>query len=110
MIHWILRNRWLNCDELTKHIFFIMSHIYREDNQSTNDIATRGLQTHDSQWWDTIHNNINNPFTRNRLGLTRGGQDPEIRPNPPKPKVKNRNGSGSNCKTGSNGKNSVSCG
>jgi hypothetical protein len=70
MIHWILRNRWLNCDELTKHIFFIMSHIYREDNQSTNDIATRGLQTHDSQWWDTIHNNINNPFTRNRLGLT----------------------------------------
>jgi hypothetical protein len=40
----------------------------------------------------------------------RGGQDPEIRPNPPKPKVKNRNGSGSNCKTGSNGKNSVSCG
>lgn len=30
MVPWRLRNRWLNCVELTKNIRFIISHIFRE--------------------------------------------------------------------------------
>jgi hypothetical protein len=33
MVPWHLRNRWLNCIELTKKISFIISHIYKEGNQ-----------------------------------------------------------------------------
>jgi hypothetical protein len=61
IISWIHRNRWLNnCVELAKHIVFIISHIYREDNQYVDDIATLKLQIQGSQiylfkWINYVH-------------------------------------------------------
>ncbi|KAK2447629.1 hypothetical protein QL285_006969 [Trifolium repens] len=69
MVPWHLRNRWLNCIELTKKISFIISHIYREDNQYADGIANFGLHIPRSQWWDTIPCNIGHVFGRNRLGF-----------------------------------------
>src|SRR6266487_7107213 len=33
LVPWRLRNRWLNCVELTKNMRFIISHIFREGNR-----------------------------------------------------------------------------
>jgi hypothetical protein len=50
-------------------MFFIISHIYREDNKCVDGIATPGLQVQEFQLWDTIHNNTSHALTRNRFGL-----------------------------------------
>jgi hypothetical protein len=50
-------------------MFFIISHICREDNQYVDDIATLGLQIQEFQWWDAIPNSISHSFTRNKFDL-----------------------------------------
>jgi hypothetical protein len=42
--------RWLNCVELTDHMFSIIPHIYREYNQCAECIAILGLQIQEFQW------------------------------------------------------------
>ncbi|PNX74819.1 ribonuclease H [Trifolium pratense] len=43
IVPWRLRNRWLDCIELTKNMRFIVYHIFREDNCCADKLASLGL-------------------------------------------------------------------
>ncbi|GAU26294.1 hypothetical protein TSUD_55920 [Trifolium subterraneum] len=69
LVPWRLRNRWLNCVELTKNMRFIISHIFREGNRCADKIASIGLQSNSFIWWDSIPCSVSDLFNWNRLGL-----------------------------------------
>jgi ribonuclease HI len=50
LVPWRLRNKWLNCVELTKNMCFIISHIFKEGNRCADEIACIGLHSNDFVW------------------------------------------------------------
>ncbi|XP_058775629.1 uncharacterized protein LOC131649906 [Vicia villosa] len=42
-IPWLLRNRWINCHVYTRHINFLITHVYREANSCADLLANEGL-------------------------------------------------------------------
>lgn len=43
IVHWHIKNRWLNCLTLVKPMNFLLSHIFRESNHCTYMLAALGL-------------------------------------------------------------------
>jgi ribonuclease HI len=58
MIPWSLRNRWVNCMEVTKSMNFMVSHIYREGNGCADALANIGLDLTGFVWWQDAPNII----------------------------------------------------
>jgi len=69
MIPWALRNRWLNCIEITKGMNFIVSHIYREGNNCADSLANLGLGFDGFLWWQDAPNIIRQDLVKNMLGM-----------------------------------------
>jgi len=69
MILWALRNKWLNCIEVTKRKNFIASHIYREENICADGLANLGLMSNGFLWWQNVPNNIRKEVVKNMLGM-----------------------------------------
>ena len=69
MIPWALRNRWLNCIEITKGMNFILSHIYREGNNCADSLANLGLGSDGFLWWQDAPNIIRQDLVKNMLGM-----------------------------------------
>lgn len=69
LVPWTLKNRWLNCVELTKGMRFTFSHIYREGNACADKLAEFGLLNLGFRWWDSIPDFIIEDFSQNRNGL-----------------------------------------
>jgi ribonuclease HI len=54
LVPWHLRVAWANCLHVTKHIFFHISHIFRERNSVADVLANYGAVHSGYQWWDTL--------------------------------------------------------
>jgi len=63
-----LRNRWINCKQLLSSMNFIVSHIFREDNQCDDGLANIGLALDHFTMWDSIPPLIHQDFVRKKLG------------------------------------------
>lgn len=69
IVPWKLKNRWLNCMVLSKEMFFLRSHIYREGNNCADKLANFGTTIHGMVWWDLAPSFILHDFSRDRTGL-----------------------------------------
>ncbi|CAJ2663194.1 unnamed protein product [Trifolium pratense] len=69
IIHWKLKNRWMNCIYMTRNMSFIISHIYREGNHCADKLANLGLSLQGFTWWTSAPVEIREDLTRNRLGF-----------------------------------------
>jgi hypothetical protein len=71
-ISWMLRNRWNNCLFLVINMYFVGSHIYREENHVANKLANLDLDINDSLWFDSFPIVFRSDLVRNRVGLNFG--------------------------------------
>jgi len=69
-IPWALRNRWLNCMEITKTMNFMVSHIHREGNTCVDALANIGLNIVGFFCWQDAPNIVRQDVIKNRLNCT----------------------------------------
>jgi ribonuclease HI len=58
LVPWDLSNRWLNCIRLTSGMNFVVTHVYREENQCADGLANIGLTTDIFTIWYEIPSQI----------------------------------------------------
>jgi ribonuclease HI len=66
---WQLSNRWSNCLVLISHMNFVVSHIFREGNQSADAIANIGLLSLEPLWNVVLPSQVREIFVRELLGF-----------------------------------------
>lgn len=64
-----VRNRWENCKLLTNNMNFLVTHIYREGNQSADKLANVGLTLQSITTWLSIPLFLNTLYINDKLGL-----------------------------------------
>lgn len=64
-----LKTRWNKCLHLLSSMNFMISHIFREDNNCANKLANLGLSLQTFTWWHVAPNVILEDLVRNKLGL-----------------------------------------
>jgi ribonuclease HI len=69
IIPWQLSNRWSNCLVLISHMNFVVSHIFREGNQSADAIANIGLLSLEPLWNVVLPSQVREIFVRELLGF-----------------------------------------
>jgi hypothetical protein len=69
-IPWKLRNRWNNCLLLTRNMYFVVLHIYKEGNHVADMLANLGLGIIDSLWFDNCPLIFRSDLISNRFTLT----------------------------------------
>jgi ribonuclease HI len=68
-ILWKLRNRWNNYLLLVRNMYFVVSHIYTEENHVADKLANLELNINDSLWFDSCPMVFRSDLVSNRLGL-----------------------------------------
>jgi hypothetical protein len=69
LVPWKLRTRWMNCILLTSKMNFLATHIYREDNQCADTLASAGFNVSNINVWLHIPDCIIPSYVKDRLGL-----------------------------------------
>lgn len=68
-VPWELRNRWINCQEMIRHMNFLVTHIYREGNTCADSLANLGLNVSTFVWWQDAPNIVRRDVISNMLGI-----------------------------------------
>jgi len=68
-VSWKLRNRWINCQKMIKHMNFLVTHIYREGNICADSLANLGLNVSSFVWWQDVPNIVRRDVISNMLGM-----------------------------------------
>jgi ribonuclease HI len=69
IVPWQLSNRWSNCLVLTSHMNFVVSHIFREGNQSADALANLGLLSLEPLWNVDLPRQVREFFVRELVGF-----------------------------------------
>ena len=69
LVPWRLKNRWMNCLQLTLSMNFVITHIYREGNQCADTLASIGFNVAHLTVWNVLPDCVRAEFVKNRLGL-----------------------------------------
>ncbi|KAK2423320.1 hypothetical protein QL285_033782 [Trifolium repens] len=69
LVPWAVRNRWHNCKLLIRRMNFIITHIYREGNDTADSMANLGSNIDNASYFWVPPPCIINSLYRNRLGL-----------------------------------------
>jgi isoprenylcysteine carboxyl methyltransferase (ICMT) family protein YpbQ len=67
-VAWSLRNIWHNAIVLLRQMNFIVSHIFREENQVADCSANYGLSLSSIMFWHEMSLFIKDTFDKNKLG------------------------------------------
>jgi ribonuclease HI len=70
LVPWHLRNRWLNCMQLTRTMNFMATHIYREGNICADSLANLSHNLANLTVWFDLPDCIRSSYGNNRLGLS----------------------------------------
>ncbi|XP_019459974.1 PREDICTED: uncharacterized protein LOC109359738 [Lupinus angustifolius] len=69
MVPWKLNNKCDHCKALLSSMDCIVSHIYREENNCADKLASYGLHHRTFTWWNIVPNFLSHDFSTNRMGL-----------------------------------------
>jgi ribonuclease HI len=69
IVPWQLSNMWSNCLVLTSHMNFVVSHIFREGNQSADALANLGLLSLEPLWNVDLPRQVREFFVRELVGF-----------------------------------------
>lgn len=69
VVPWSIRNRQKNMILLTKKMYFVYSHMYREGNVCTNKLAKYGIEIVGLVWWNIIPDFIKEDFFLHRISF-----------------------------------------
>jgi ribonuclease HI len=69
IVPWQLSNRWSNCLVLTSRMNFVVSHIFREGNQSADALANLGLLSLEPLWNVVLPRQVREFFVRELIGF-----------------------------------------
>ncbi|XP_058781014.1 uncharacterized protein LOC131655124 [Vicia villosa] len=71
LVPWTIKTRWLNCWKHTLEIDFRISHIFREANFCADILASIGLKSKSSSWFNYVHKDIFKDYLLDKAGTPR---------------------------------------
>ena len=70
LVPWRLHIAWKNCLRLSLHLYFRVSHIFREGNSLADALANYGASNEGSIWWRSLPRFLANGYGRDLASLT----------------------------------------